>query len=73
MDTPVSARKAERLETKETADACEQSFSAKTDMGNPFLVSAEDGAAVLDTGATANSVGFRWLAHHNRPLGQRGL
>ena len=32
-----------------------------------------DSVVVLDTGATANLVCFRWLGHHNTLLEQQGL
>ena len=37
------------------------------------MVSREDGAAALDTGATAHLVCFSWLARHNRILELRGI
>ena len=43
------------------------------DMGEIFLVSKKDSVAVLDTGATANLVCFRWLANHNRILQEYGI
>ena len=33
----------------------------------------DDSVVVLDTGATANLVCFRWLSHHNSLLEQQGL
>ena len=70
-DTPVSAQQAEHLETKETTDACEQSFSVTMDVGNLFSAPVEDSVVVLDTGATANLVRFRWLEQCNRLRGSQ--
>ena len=37
------------------------------------MVSQEDSAVVLDTGARANLVRFSWLQRHNRILERRGI
>ena len=68
MDTPASAQKAEHLDSEETGKGCEKPFSTALDAGGLFLVSKEDGVAVLAAGATAKLVCFRWLDHHNRLL-----
>ena len=72
MDTPVPAQEVEHLESGEPSGACEQSFSASTITANLFLVSAEDSAVALDTGATASFVCFRWLQRRNRVLERHG-
>ena len=43
------------------------------EMGESFFASHEDSAVALDTGATANLVCSRWLAHYNRILERRGI
>ena len=70
METPVSARRADRIEEGETEGKCEQAFAAAMDMGELFLISQEHS---VDTGATANLVCPRWLAHHNQLLEKYGL
>ena len=52
--------------------ACEQSFATTLDAVGLFLVSDEDSVVVLDTGATASPVCFRWLERQNRILEGRG-
>ena len=54
MGTPVSARKAEHVESEETKSACEQSSSITLVAWGLFLVADEGGEVVLDTGATTN-------------------
>ena len=51
----------------------EQSFSTSLDSGCQLVCMRNDSVVVLDTGATANLVCFRWLSHHNALLEQRGL
>ena len=41
--------------------------------GGAFVISQEYSVVVLDTGAAANLVCFRSLAHHNRILERRGI
>ena len=72
-DIPVFAQEVERLGRDERPGAREQSFSAPMDMGNLFLVSAEDSVVVLDTGATANLGCFRWLEQHTSFIAQHGF
>ena len=72
-DPPVPALKVERLERDEAPGASEQPFSTSMDMGHLFVAPSEDSAVVLDTGATADLVCFRWLDHHDRPLEQHGV
>ena len=73
IDALVSAKKVNHWERVESPGACGQSFSASTDLGNLFLVSAEDSVVALDTGATANLVCFSCLAHRKRILARRGI
>ena len=51
----------------------EQSFSASPDSGCQLVCARDDSVVVLDTGATANLVCFRWLSRHNSPLEQKGF
>ena len=51
----------------------EQSFSTSLDSGCQLICMRNDSVVVLDTGATANLVCFRWLAHHNTLLEQQGI
>ena len=51
----------------------EHSFSATVDTGDFFLVLRADSVAVLNLGATANLVCFRWPERRNRFLGRHSL
>ena len=68
MEAPASAQEAEHIEDEEAGGKCEQSFSTTMDMGELFLVSKKESVVVLYTGAAADLVRTRWLAHHNRLL-----
>ena len=72
MDPPVSDQKAEHLEDAETESECEQALSTTLNVGGLSLVSKEDSAAALETGATANLARLRCLEQHNQLLGRRG-
>ena len=67
METPVFAQKTDHIE-----EGCEQSFAAPMDTRALFLASQEEGVVVLNAGATANLLCFRWLARHNRLLEKYG-
>ena len=51
----------------------EQSFSTSLESGFQLVCIQDDSVVVVDTGATANLVCFRWLRHHNSLLALNGL
>ena len=50
----------------------ERSFSTNLETGGRFANVRDDSVVVLDTGATANSVCFKWLGNHNSYLRKLG-
>ena len=66
-------QKAESTGGGEAESKCDQSFATSADVGDLFLVSQENSAVALGTGATADVVCLSCLAHHNRILGRRGI
>ena len=72
MDPQVSAQKVEHLDGEKPEGECEQFSSTTLDVGGMFLVSEDASMVELDSGATANSVCFRCLEHHNRLLERNG-
>ena len=51
----------------------EQSFSTSLDSGCQLVCMRDDSVVVLETGATANLVCFRWLSHRNSRLEKKGF
>ena len=51
----------------------EQSFITSLRVSDHVAYAKNDSVVVLDTGATANLICFRWLDHHNTILQQWGL
>ena len=68
----VSPLRADSVGGGETEGNCEQPYVAEVGAGDLFMVAQDGGAVVLDTGATANLVGYSWLARQNRILERRG-
>ena len=62
----------EHVNSEKAGSECEQAPSTTLDAGGLFLVSKEDSAGALDTGAAANLVCFRWLERRNQLLERRG-
>ena len=73
MGALVLRQNAERTYEFETGRKCEQPFATTVDAGDAFMVSQDESVVVLDTGATANLVCFRWLARHSRVLERHGI
>ena len=59
METPVSAQKVDHIEVSATEGRCGQSFATTIDLGELLLVSKENGAVALVTGAAADLACFR--------------
>ena len=51
----------------------EQSFITSLRVSDHIAYASNDSVVILDTGATANLICFRWLDHHNSILRQWGL
>ena len=58
---------------KESSGNCEQSPSTTLEAGSRLVCTHEDSFVILNTGATANLVRFRWLAHRSSLLGNMCL
>ena len=51
----------------------QHSFSTSMTRERPVCYAQNGSVVILDTGATANLVRFKWLPHHNELLSRRGL
>ena len=72
MQAPDSAQDSRSSVKTEAGGICEQCFSTELDFRGQLLRTAEDGVVVLDTGATANFVRFRWLGNRNLLVEKHG-
>ena len=73
MESPISKRKDAPSGKNGGKGNDKQSFSTALDLGGQFLCMGEDTVGVLETGATANSVCFKWLGTRNSISETQGL
>ena len=52
---------------------CGESFATTLEVGGQFVCARDDSMSVLDTGATANFVCFKWIQNHNTHKQKMGI
>ena len=73
METPGDVGSPPKSTPAGPARSQEQSFSAAIDAGGQFSATQSESVAVLETGATANLVCYKWLDTHNLFSKRQGL
>ena len=72
MRSPVSVENERSAAKTDVGSNCEQSFSTTLGIGGLFVVAESDAVGVLETGASAGFVCFRWLGRLDRVLRREG-